>query len=82
LPLWKECARIQSLRYETLLSEGIDKTTSTHLRANFTDKPHIFAKLNYPAKKYKGKPFHNKFLSEQKNAVPLFNIDTNMSRRY
>jgi hypothetical protein len=73
---------IVSQIYETNLSEGIDKTTLAHLRANLTDKPYLFAKLNYPAKQYKGKPFHNKFSSEQKKAVPLFNIDTNMSRRY
>jgi hypothetical protein len=68
--------------YETHLSGGIDKTTSTELRENLAGYPHLFAKLDYLAKQHRRKHFHGKFSSEQTNAVPFFGNETNMSRRY
>jgi hypothetical protein len=53
----------------------IRQDTSAELMGNLANNPHLFAKLDYLAKKNRGKPFHNEFLSEQMNAVPLFNSD-------
>ncbi len=68
--------------FKAHLLGGIDKTTSFNLRVKLAGNLHLYAKLYYLAKQHRKKPFHNKFSSEQLNAVPLFNNDMNMSRRY
>jgi hypothetical protein len=68
--------------FDTHLSGGIDKSTSTELLAALAPYPGMQHKIRLFTQNFLQQPFHNKYSCPRTALSSIVNLDTNLSRRY